>query len=126
MRLRDRISRFPDRHPLWTPVLLMVLVAGPGYLRIEQILDEQHNIITQACEDRRDQKIILRQLVELSDDGGGRLDLTSFPSFQELDPATQQWVRDLEDAANQSPRPSQFVENALALLDVPQCSNEDP
>ena len=113
------------RHPLLTTLLLIVLVAGPGYLRIEHIVDEQKAIITQACEDRRDQKIILRQLVELSDDGG-QLNLTGFPSFKELDPATQQWVRDLQDAANQSPRPSQFVKNALALLDVPQCSNEEP
>lgn len=113
--LRDRSLRgFAHRHPLLVNLILIVLVVAPGYLRLEGIID-------QACQDRRDQKIVLRELVDLSDDGRGRLNLTSIPSFQDLSPETQRYLADLEAAANQSPRPSQFVRNALALLTIPDC-----
>lgn len=108
------------RHPLLANLVVVVTVVAPGYLRIEQILDEQQAIIDQACHDRRDQKIVLRQLVELSDEDG-QLNLTGFPSFHEMPPEVQAWVRDLEAAANQSPNPSSFAKKALALLDVPDC-----
>lgn len=102
------------RHPLLTNLILIVLVAGPGYFRLEQQGE-------QACQDRRNSKLILRELVELSDDGRGAINLTGLDSFDELDPATQQYLRDLEEASRQAPRPSEFVRSALALLDVPTC-----
>ena len=118
------LRSWTHRHPILVNLFLIVAVVAPGYFRVETLIDDQHDIIDQACEDRRDQKIILRQLVELSDDGRGGLNLTRFESFNDLDPAMQKYLRDLEAASRQAPQPSKFVENALALLDVPQCSNE--
>lgn len=113
--------RWFARHPALTTVVLIVLIVGPGYYRLEQTIDDQDRIIEQACDDRRDNVVILRELVDLSDDGRGGMNLTGLPSFQELSPETQRYLRDLETAANQSPRPSSFVKNALALLEVPDC-----
>lgn len=110
-----------NRHPLLTNLVITLLVVVPGYLRIEGIIDDQHEIIDQACDDRRDTVLVLRALVDLSDDDDGRLNLTTIPSFQDLSPEMQRYLTDLENAANQSPRPSEFVKNALALLDVPEC-----
>jgi hypothetical protein len=103
-----------NRHPFPANLLITLLIVVPGYLRIEGIID-------QACEDRRDQAILLRGLVELSDDGNGALNLTGFPSFNDLDPAMQRYLRDLENASRQAPNPSRFVENALKLVQVPEC-----
>lgn len=103
------------RHPLITNLALMLLVVVPGYVRIE-------GIINQACDDRRDQAVLLRGLVELSDDGRGSINLTGFESFKDLDPETQRYLRDVEAASQRAPEPSEFVRHALALVDVPECS----
>lgn len=103
-----------QRHPLLTNLVLIVVLVGPGYWRLEQINN-------QACQDRHDQAILLRQLVELSDDGDGGFNLTGFESFNDLDPAMQKYLRDLEAASRQAPNPSKFVEHALALVEVPNC-----
>jgi hypothetical protein len=113
MSPHQAIVRWVDKHPLLTNVILIVLIAGPGYFRLE-------GIVNQACEDRRNGRIILRELVELSDDGTG-LSLTGFDSFDDLDPETQQYLRDLEAASREAPRPSEFVRSALTLLDIPEC-----
>lgn len=114
--LRDHSVRgFIHRHPLFVNLVLIVLVAGPGYLRLE-------NISNSACEDRRDQAVLLRGLVELSDDGTGRIHLTGFPSFKDLDPDTQRYLTDVENASKQAPRPSEFVRHALELVQVPDCN----
>lgn len=102
------------RHPLLTNLILIVAIIGPGYWRLE-------GIVNQACEDRRNGRIILRELVELSDDGRGGFHLTGIDSFNDLDPATQRYLRDLEAASQQAPRPSEFVQHALALLEIPDC-----
>lgn len=102
------------KHPLVTNLILIVLIVGPGYFRLEQQS-------AQACEDRRNGRLILRELVELSDDGSGGFNLTGIDSYNELDPATQKYLRDLEEASQQAPRPSEFVHNALELLDIPDC-----
>lgn len=109
------------RHPLLTSLLLIVLVAGPGYLRVENIVDRLHSIDEEACDDRRDQALLLRDLIELSDDERGGFNLTGIESFDELDPATQRYLADLEAASKVAPNPSKFVENALALLNIPDC-----
>lgn len=110
------------RHPLLTTLVMIVLVAGPGYWMIEQQTHRTAEQATQACEDRRNGRLILRELVELSDDGRGGFNLTSIDSFKDLDPATQKYLSDLEAASKQSPHPSEFVQSALALLDVPDCT----
>lgn len=103
-----------DRHPLLTNLALMLVVVVPGYFRIE-------GIVSQACEDRRNQAVLLRSLVEISDDGRGSTNLTRFPSFDQLDPETQTYLREVEAASRQAPEPSEFVRHALALVDVPEC-----
>lgn len=108
-------------HPLVTTVALIVLIVGPGYWRLEVQNDRIAAQAAQSCQDRRNGRLILRELVELSDDGRGAINLTGLDSFDELDPATQQYLRDLEEASRQAPRPSEFVRSALALLDVPTC-----
>lgn len=102
------------RHPILTNLVLIVLVVAPGYWRLEQQA-------AQACEDRRESKLLLRDLVELSDDDVGGFNLTAIPSFNDLDPETQQYLTDLESASKQAPRPSEFKRNALKLLDIPEC-----
>lgn len=131
--MRDWIHR----HPLLTNLLLIVLIVGPGYWRIEGVIDEQKAIIDQACADRVDSVSILRELVKLSDDsrgGGGRVPLTALPSFAEVkqeNPDVAAWIEDLEaaltppppegEAEGEPPPASVFVRRALALLDVPDC-----
>lgn len=107
--------RTVDRHPWLASLVLILVVAVPGYLRLE-------GIVNQACEDRRDSKLILRELVELSDDGRGGFNLTGIESFNDLDPATQKYLSDLEAASKTAPNPSKFVKDALALLDIPECN----
>lgn len=109
------------RHPLLVNVLLIVLIVGPGYFRLEQTVAADHRQDETACEDRRNGRIILRELVELSDDGSGGFNLSGFDSFNDLDPAMQTYLRDVEEASKQAPRPSEFVDSALKLLVVPEC-----
>jgi hypothetical protein len=108
------MNRWAQRNPILTALILVLVVAVPGFLR-------QEAIINTACHDRQDHAILLRGLVELSDDGNGTLNLTGFESFGDLDPETQRYLTDLEEASRQAPRPSEFVKNALALVDVPDC-----
>lgn len=109
-------------HPLVTTVALIVLIVGPGYWRLEVQNDRIAAQAAQSCQDRRNGRLILRELVELSDDGRGGFNLTRIESFNDLDPETQQYLRDLEAASQQAPRPSEFVQHALALLKVPDCN----
>lgn len=109
------------RHPLLTNVVLIVLIVGPGYWRLEVQSSRIGDQAAQSCQDRRNGRLILRELVELSDDGRGGFNLTGIESFNDLDPEMQQYLRDLEAASQQSPHPSEFVQHALALLEVPDC-----
>lgn len=106
--------RWADRHPWLVSLVLILVVAVPGYLRLEGTIDR-------ACEDRRDQALLLRDLVNLSDDDSGGFNLTGIPSYKQLDRETQRYLADLEAASKQAPDPDGFVKNALALLDIPTC-----
>lgn len=114
--------RWANRYPWLTSLILVVLIIAPGYWRLEQNVNESERLSQQACEDRRTGRLILRELVELSDDGQGGFNLTGIASYNDLDPATQKYLADLEAASKQAPRPSEFVESALELLDVPDCN----
>lgn len=77
-----------------------------------------------SCGQRRDTIIILRQLIELTRATGGALALTQVPGFDQLTPATQTYLRNLEAASKASRAagdPEGFYQQALALLVVPDC-----
>jgi hypothetical protein len=115
----DAADRRARRHRFGTFLLALCLVAvtALGVL----FWNNQRTAADRSCTDRRDARLVLRELVELSDDGDG-FNLTGFDSFKELDPATQRYLSDLEAASKQAPQPSEFVQHALALLDIPDCA----
>lgn len=134
-----RLSGWVRRHVLLTNLIILVLVAGPGYLRLETAIDDAESAASaaadnardledfviesalRACEQRHDIIIILRQLVELTDAGGGTGDLTQIDGFDRLTPELQTYLRNLVASAAGSDEPSRFVRDALALLIVPTC-----
>lgn len=88
---------------------------------------QSHQQDVERCRDSRDARMVLRQLVELTDDGGGQaLPLTKVPGYADLDPEMQTYLANLEAAlapppAGEDRPPSQFVARALTLLPLPDC-----
>ena len=115
----DAADRRAKRHRFGTFLLALCLAAVVA-LGVWFYFDEREED-QQSCIDRRNGRLILRELVELSDDGDGGFNLTGLDSFDQLDPATQRYLTELEQASRDAPRPSVFVKNALDLLEIPNC-----
>ena len=131
-------SGFAHRRPILVALLVVTIVAVPGYWRLEHSIDEAHSaadtaeatatalaafVVDQAettCREREDFREILRRLVELTDDGTG-LNLTAIPSFAGLPESVKTYLLDLERRSQESPEPSRFVEDALELLETVAC-----
>lgn len=133
-------SGWAHRRPVLAALVVVTLVAAPGYFRLESAVDDANEaaataettatslaafVIAQAettCRERQDFREILRRLVELSDDGTG-LNLTAIPSFAALPETVKTYLVDLERRSQDSPEPSRFVEDALELLETVDCAD---
>lgn len=63
---------------------------------INRFIDEQ----VSDCEDQNQSEEVLRRAIEISTaqaEGGSSFDLTTIDGFSNLDPATQEWVRNFND-----------------------------
>lgn len=109
----------------------MLVVAVPGFVRQEETIEELEEtqqaladfVVASAeasCQQRRDFRDVLVDLVELSDDGTG-LNLSGIPSFAAMPESVKEWVRELERRSSSSDEPSAFVEDALELLETVKC-----
>jgi hypothetical protein len=122
-----------QRHPLLTALVLVVVVAVPGFVRVERAADKAHaaaeavkaetaRATAEACHSRRDTIIVIRGLVELSAETGGGVDLTGVDGFDDLSPDLQFYFSNLQAMLNATPPPDQgFVDRALKRLPVPEC-----
>lgn len=124
-------SGWAHRRPVLTALVVVAVVAVPGYWRLEQAIRDTEKtadalaafVLVSAestCQARRDFRDVLVDLVELSDDGTG-LNLTAVPSFAALPESVKTYLRDLEARSNASEDPSAFVTEALALLEHVDC-----
>ena len=111
------------------PLMIAYCVMGLGFLGSLGLV--RHQDVVQdyrRCEDSADSRAVLRDVVIEATSGGDTLPLTSIPSFQSLDPETQQYLRDLESlsasAPNQEDDPNSFRNRALRLIPIPEC--EEP
>ena len=123
-----------QQHPLLTALLLVVVVAVPGYLRLEYAIGEAQDAAVavaaeteraqlESCESRRDRVMVLRQLVELTAETGADVHFGKVPGFDELEPELRTYLLALEAQLNAGPPPDRdFVNQALELLVVPDCS----
>lgn len=142
-RLRGFVLRhrgISKRRPLLAALVIVLVVAVPGYAMLGQAIDDANAaaekaettsralaafVISQAettCHERQDFREVLRSLVELSDDGTG-LDLDAVPSFENLPETVKTYLRELEARSQQAPEPSRFVRDALELLDTVDCAD---
>lgn len=128
------------RRPLLAALVIVLVVAVPGYAMLGQAIDDANAaaetaestsralaafVVEQAattCREREVSRSILRRLVELSDDGTG-LDLDAVPSFEDLPSSVKIYLLDLERRSQASPEPSRFVTDALELLETVDCSD---
>ncbi len=84
------------RHAVAIPFVLIVVASSFGFLGIQHAQDR-------ACHQARDGRVALRALVVQAYSGnGGTLDLTKVEGFDQLDTATQFYMRNLS-AASRSP-----------------------
>jgi hypothetical protein len=122
--------------PLTTALLVVLVVAVPGYLRVETIAAdtaalaedlelEAARSALDACESRRTTIVIVRQLVEVSysGDGVGAL-FTGADGFALLDPVERAYFTNLEEDLNAAGGGGNEAAKAraLAVLEVPDCA----
>lgn len=98
-----RCGRWCRTHALVIlPFLLVIGVAMwtvhavevEGDARLTAVEKEAH----ERCLDRRSDREVLRQLVDISTtSSNGRIDLTKVPGFHEVDPVTQTYLRNLSE-----------------------------
>lgn len=82
-------------------VVPYLFVAGAGTYGLHLLEDEAH----QRCLDRQTDRQVLRQVVDIATttSGGGQLDLTIVPGFDDLDPQTQTFITNLSHAISSEP-----------------------
>lgn len=135
---RLRHAGATKRRPLLTALVLVLVVAVPGYARLEvavnnaneaaQIAQETADdlasfVVEQAevvCSERRTIVQVLRQLVTISGAGGG-FNPAAIPSFDAMPESVKTFFLDLASASSGSPDPGGFVESALKLLETVDC-----
>lgn len=127
----------------WTWVrlafLLVVLASAYGFWHDAQIdarddkqdrreeaeeVQEEINQNYQACLRGNDTRVVIREVVDLTEEGG-TTDLTSIEGFDRLSPETQVFLINLRDTTAAS-EDSDFKEQAYALLTIRDCEEEYP
>lgn len=101
------------------PYLLVVVVAcGSSFFAIRGF---QHRDEV-ACQDRRDGRQVLREVVIKATEPGQRVDLTKIPGFADLDPATRTYISNLSAGLNVStPDQIPLRDRLLALIPPLDC-----
>lgn len=98
---------------LFAPYVLVVGVAFGGLYSLE---NEAH----QRCLDRQTDRQVLRQVVDIATTPGtSRLDLTVVPGFDDLDSATQAFMRNLSQAIAAAPPQSRNALHDTLLAQLP-------
>lgn len=82
--------------PLVIAYVLIVAAAAYGFYAQHYEEAKRH---AQVCDTQRDFRAVMRDLVVRSTAQQGGFDLTSLPSFKRLDPATQDYMRELSKLA---------------------------
>jgi hypothetical protein len=110
--------RWFRQHSLLVAYVLIIAVAVVGFVSVQReaaLREREH------CQATRDNRVVLRSVVEQVGAEGGGLNLTGLPEFEALTPETQDYLVALERLAARSSSSERFRERAIALLDVPQC-----
>lgn len=137
---RLRHAGATKRRPLLTALVLVLVVAVPGYARLEVAVNNANDaariaqdtaddlasfVVEQAevvCSERRTIVSVLRQLVTSSTSAGGGFDPAAIPSFAALPESVKRFFLDLANASSGAPDPDGFVSRALALLETVDCA----
>lgn len=132
------MARVFDAHRIVSTVLIVVLVASPGFFAISRNFNDDNARQAQndidvgyvSCLRGNDNKTVLASVVKIAYDSGTTLDFTKVPSFANLDPATKQFFSDLRDLTarqpNQQTDPNSSRNQALAKLTLRDCAREFP
>lgn len=132
-------------HPLTACLVLVLVIAVPGYFRVEAIADDATAAAEQAtdtaddleaesarsdleaCQSRADTITVVRQLVTVAYAGGGPAGpfFTSIPGFESLSPEMRYVLTELDKriAAGGNGGGSEAAkQRALEVLVVPDCT----
>lgn len=110
-----RVGRWFTRHPVLIAYLLIGLVVAGGVNELDNQADQRSRDqavqANERCEDNRDNRAVIRELVEVatapSSAGGGDLSaLTQLPSFQRLDQNDKEFWIDVFQALSVPSDPS--------------------
>lgn len=112
------------------PAYVLIIIVGIVGFRIVQNESETRNegdrtiLVARTvatCEERNTTREALRGTIDAALTGDGLGDLTSLPSYRDLDPDTQRFVREIVEAARSGPSSADALRSYRATLTDEDC-----